>query len=110
MTDLNLKPQDLDRLGQALLTLAKELWIVKDRVRVLEAALADANVIVADTVDRGTGTRARSFDRGAARHARARQAITAGAGDRRTVQTKKSPLGGGLFLARLIFYWACSTR
>jgi hypothetical protein len=52
MTDLNLKPQDLDRLGQALLTLAKELWIVKDRVRVLEAALADANIIVADTVDR----------------------------------------------------------
>ncbi len=52
MSDLNLKPEDLDRLGQALLTLTKEIWILKDRIRVLEAALEDAKVVAAGAVDR----------------------------------------------------------
>jgi len=51
MTEVNLKPADLDRLGQALLTLTKELWVVKDRVKVLEAALAEAGVIPPDAAD-----------------------------------------------------------
>ncbi|MGI9290812.1 MAG: hypothetical protein ACR2QG_06010 [Gammaproteobacteria bacterium] len=51
MSQTNLQPQDLDKLGQALLTLTKELWVVKDRLRILEAALADANVITPETVD-----------------------------------------------------------
>jgi len=47
----NLRPGDIDKLGQALLTLTKELWVVKDRLRVLEAALAEAGVIPPDAVD-----------------------------------------------------------
>jgi hypothetical protein len=52
MSELNLKPEDMDRLGQALLTLTQELWVVKDRVRVLEAALAEAGVVPPDTVSK----------------------------------------------------------
>ena len=51
MSENNLRPEDLDRLGQALLTLSKELWVVKDRVRLLEAALADAGVLLPNSVD-----------------------------------------------------------
>lgn len=51
MVNANLQPEDIDRLGQALLTLTRELWIVKDRVRVLEAALANAGVLGATAVD-----------------------------------------------------------
>jgi hypothetical protein len=52
MSEQNLRAEDLDRLGQALITLTKELWVVKDRVRILEATLADTGVIVPDAVDR----------------------------------------------------------
>ena len=51
MSDTNLRAEDLDRLGKALITLAGELWIAKDRQRVLEAALADAGIISAELVD-----------------------------------------------------------
>ena len=47
----NLRPEDIDKLGQALLTLTRELWVVKDRLRVLEAALADAGVIAPDAAE-----------------------------------------------------------
>jgi hypothetical protein len=43
---------DVDRLGQALLTLTKELWVLRDRQRILEAALADAGVLGPGTVER----------------------------------------------------------
>ncbi len=46
----NLGPDDVDRLGQALLTLAGELWVVKDRVRVLEALLTEAGLVAPDAV------------------------------------------------------------
>jgi hypothetical protein len=52
MSEHNLRAYDLDRLGQALITLTKELWVVKDRVRILEATLAEAGVMVPDAVDR----------------------------------------------------------
>ena len=51
MSSKNLRPEDIDRLGQALITLTKELWVVKDRVRVLETVLADAGVVTPDAVD-----------------------------------------------------------
>ncbi|TDJ42614.1 MAG: hypothetical protein E2O50_06025 [Gammaproteobacteria bacterium] len=51
MSEQNLRTEDLDRLGQALITLTKELWVVKDRVRVLEATLTDAGVMVPGAVD-----------------------------------------------------------
>jgi hypothetical protein len=52
MTDRVLNPEDLDRLGQAVISLTKELWVVKDRQRILEAALAEAGVLAPDTLDR----------------------------------------------------------
>jgi hypothetical protein len=51
MSTNNLRPEDLDRLGQALITLSKELWVVKDRVRLLEATLTDAGVLLPNAVD-----------------------------------------------------------
>lgn len=47
----NLQPEDLDRLGKALITLAKELWVVKDRQRILEAALAAQGITSSELLD-----------------------------------------------------------
>lgn len=52
MNELTLRPEDIDRLGRAVITLTKELWVAKDRVRVLEAALVEAGVLDTDAVDR----------------------------------------------------------
>jgi hypothetical protein len=51
MTEPILQSDDIDRLGQALITLTRELWILKDRQRVLEGALIDAGVLDRDAVD-----------------------------------------------------------
>ena len=51
MADRILHPTDIDHLGQALIALTKELWIVKDRQRVLETALVDAGLLDNDAVD-----------------------------------------------------------
>jgi hypothetical protein len=51
MNNTNLRPEDIDKLGQAMLTLTKELWVVKDRLRVLETTLAEAGVIAPDAAD-----------------------------------------------------------
>ena len=52
MSELNLRADDLDSLGKTLITIAKELWVTKDRQKVLEAALAEAGVMAPDAVDR----------------------------------------------------------
>jgi hypothetical protein len=41
-----LAPAQLDDVANTLLVLARELWVVKDRQRVLEALLADHGVLV----------------------------------------------------------------
>lgn len=51
MAEHNLRPEDIDRLGQALLTLTSELWVTRDRVRILEAALVNAGLLTADALD-----------------------------------------------------------
>lgn len=51
MAESNLRADDIDRLGQALLTLTSELWVTRDRVRILEAALVNAGVLTPDAVD-----------------------------------------------------------
>jgi len=51
MTDTNFKPEDLDRLGQALLELTKEVWVLRDRQRILEAALEQAGILDTVTID-----------------------------------------------------------
>jgi len=45
MTERVLNTEDIDQLGQAVITLTKELWILKDRQRILEAILADAGLL-----------------------------------------------------------------
>ena len=47
----NLRPDDLDRLGKAVITLAQELWVIKDRQRVLEAALAEKGITTSELLD-----------------------------------------------------------
>jgi hypothetical protein len=57
MTDSNVAPApiltdlDIDHIGHTLVTLTKELWVLKDRQLVLEAALTEAGIIAADVVD-----------------------------------------------------------
>jgi hypothetical protein len=45
-----LKPEDIDKLGQAVLTLAKELWIVKDRQAITEAVLAKRGIDIREEI------------------------------------------------------------
>jgi hypothetical protein len=51
VAESNLRREDIDRLGQALLTLTSELWVTRDRVRILEAALVNAGVLAPDAVN-----------------------------------------------------------
>jgi hypothetical protein len=45
-----LKPEDIDKLGQAVLTLAKELWIIKDRQAITEAVLAKRGIDIREEI------------------------------------------------------------
>lgn len=45
-----LKPEDVDKLGQALMTLAQELWVVKDRQLVTEAVLAKRGIDISEEI------------------------------------------------------------
>lgn len=45
-----LQPAQLDDVANTLLVLARELWVVKDRQRVLEALLAEHGVLVPGAV------------------------------------------------------------
>jgi hypothetical protein len=51
MSDRVLKVEDVDRVGQALLTLTMEVWVLRDRQRILEAALEKAGVLTAAAID-----------------------------------------------------------
>ena len=51
MSDRVLKVEDVDRVGQALLTLTREVWVLRDRQRILEAVLEKAGVITATAID-----------------------------------------------------------
>ncbi len=46
-----LAPSRIDDLGEAIIALTRELWVVSDRQIVLEAVLADAGIPV-DRIDR----------------------------------------------------------
>ncbi len=46
-----LRPEDVDKLGQALLTLASELWAVKDRQYVTEAVLKARGIDISEDVE-----------------------------------------------------------
>jgi len=46
-----LEKTDVDQLAKALLSLAREVWVLKDRQRILEAALEEAGVVTADLID-----------------------------------------------------------
>lgn len=45
-----LQPGQIDDVANTLLVLARELWVVKDRQRVLEALLADNGIIAPGAV------------------------------------------------------------
>ena len=49
---VTLTPDQIGDVGQAVLTLARELWIVKDRLRVLEAVLDERGLEVHEAVER----------------------------------------------------------
>ena len=51
MTDTALTTDDIDNLARALISLTHELWVVKDRQRVLEATLVEAGITAPDSVD-----------------------------------------------------------
>jgi len=47
-----LKPDQLDDLARAFLHLAREVWVLRDRQRIFEAALAERGIDVAEAIDR----------------------------------------------------------
>jgi hypothetical protein len=51
MADRILNDDDVDRLGQALIMLTKEVWVLRDRQRILEAALEEAGVLDHAVID-----------------------------------------------------------
>lgn len=46
----SLHPGQLDHLGKALLHLARELWVVRDRLAVLEAVLEERGIPVTQAI------------------------------------------------------------
>jgi hypothetical protein len=46
-----LLPEDIDKVGHAILTLAQELWAVKDRQMITEAVLKDRGIDISEAVD-----------------------------------------------------------
>ncbi len=46
-----LRPGQVDNLGEALLALARELWVVTDRLAIVEAMLEEKGVVVAEAID-----------------------------------------------------------
>ena len=51
MTEKLLMPNQLDGLGLSMMTLAKEFWILKDRVAVLEKVLEKHNISAAEEIE-----------------------------------------------------------
>jgi len=47
----SLSTEDIDKLGEAIIALTKEVWVLRDRQRVLEAALSEAGVLEAGALD-----------------------------------------------------------
>lgn len=47
----SLAPEDIGALGDALLNLTREVWVLTDRMMVLEAVLEQQGVSVAEAVD-----------------------------------------------------------
>jgi len=48
----NLVGDDVASVGQAVLSLTKELWVMRDRLAVLEAVLAEKGIDVSDNIER----------------------------------------------------------
>lgn len=46
-----LRPEDVDRVGQAIMTLAQELWAVKDRQAVTEIVLREKGIDIGEAID-----------------------------------------------------------
>lgn len=46
-----LRPEDVDKVGQAIMTLAQELWAVKDRQAVTEVILKERGIDISEAID-----------------------------------------------------------
>ena len=51
MTTPSLNPEDIDKVGLAVLTLSQELWTVMERQRLLENALNEKGLSVYEIID-----------------------------------------------------------
>jgi len=47
-----LKPDDIDKVGAAVITLTKELWVLKDRQAITEAVLKKHGLDLSEEIDR----------------------------------------------------------
>lgn len=47
----SLKPEDVDKVGAAVLTLAKEIWVLRDRQAVTEAVLKARGIDITADID-----------------------------------------------------------
>jgi len=46
-----MRPGQVDNVAEAVLALARELWVVTDRLAIVEAVLEEKGVVVADLID-----------------------------------------------------------
>jgi hypothetical protein len=46
------RPNQIDNIGEAVLALTREVWVLTDRVMVLEAVLEKHDIAVSEEVDR----------------------------------------------------------
>lgn len=47
-----LQPHRLDDLARSMLALAREVWVLRDRQRIMEAVLAERGIDVSDAIER----------------------------------------------------------
>jgi|DEB0MinimDraft_10_1074344.scaffolds.fasta_scaffold133417_2 NAD(P)H-nitrite reductase large subunit len=46
-----LRPEDIDKVGQALLTVTQELWALRDRQMVTEEVLKEKGIDISEAID-----------------------------------------------------------
>ena len=51
MPSPSLKPEDIDKVGHAVLTLAQEMWTMMERQRLIEHALREKGIDISELIE-----------------------------------------------------------
>jgi len=69
VSETKLKPEDLDRLAEAVIALTEEVWVLRDRQKVLEAVLEKNGLLAEGQTDLHQADEALSADLASERQA-----------------------------------------